>query len=512
MHLVPLKSGHYIAIGYWTEEDVKKYPNLTFVFGDNILRQGKAGQACIRDCPNAFGLITKYLPSNEKGSFITKDTLAYVQASIDKLEDGYKYCQYVFPVDGLGTGLADLKTHCPEALELINQSVSDLIGINYGGLFSEPTARVINVNKEKVPGAIYIGRPGVLSNPFRIGIHGDRRTVIERFMSYAIEQIRIANYEFIDKIHEIKKDSVLGCHCSPEPCHGDILVKLKTWLDLGLFDDWVHLNFPVNIYSKSPSLLGRMLTNMSNIPFVHPTYGPFNSVEGFWHWLAYGQTHQDFRVLSAFDCKKKANEFKKNGVPKVIADNFERKVLSAIEYKVLQNKRLFTLLVKSNCTFEHAYIYPGKTGECVIDLSDKYRWLIDGIAKIRQEFQRLDKVIIAGSRTISDMSLLEEAIAESGFNVELVINGTAKGADKLGKEYADEHDLSVASFPADWDVFKAAGVMHLAGSVRNEEMAVVANKAIVLWDGESTGSKNMIDIMKKRYGADSVYVKRIETK
>ena len=110
------------------------------------------------------------------------------------------------------------------------------------------------------------------------------------------------------------------------------------------------------------------------------------------------------------------------------------------------------------------------------------------------------------------MDLLKEAIAESGFNVQLVINGTAKGADKLGKEYADEHGIPVALFPADWDAFKAAGVGHLAGSVRNEEMAVVANKAIVLWDGESTGSKNMIDIMKKRHGVDSVYVKMVKAK
>jgi hypothetical protein len=43
-----------------------------------------------------------------------------------------------------------------------------------------------------------------------------------------------------------------------------------------------------------------------------------------------------------------------------------------------------------------------------------------------------------------------------------------------------------------WDLFgKKAGYM------RNEEMAKVADAAIIFWDGKSKGSKHMIDISKK---------------
>ena len=43
-----------------------------------------------------------------------------------------------------------------------------------------------------------------------------------------------------------------------------------------------------------------------------------------------------------------------------------------------------------------------------------------------------------------------------------------------------------------WDLYgKKAGYM------RNEEMAKVADGAIIFWDGESKGTKHMIDLCKK---------------
>lgn len=41
-----------------------------YVFGDNMKRYGKGGQAVIRDCPNSFGIPTKRYPSKQLGLFL----------------------------------------------------------------------------------------------------------------------------------------------------------------------------------------------------------------------------------------------------------------------------------------------------------------------------------------------------------------------------------------------------------------------------------------------------------
>jgi hypothetical protein len=101
------------------------------------------------------------------------------------------------------------------------------------------------------------------------------------------------------------------------------------------------------------------------------------------------------------------------------------------------------------------------------------------------------KVIIAGSRGFSNFQLLYtkcEEILETQSDIEIV-SGTAKGADKLGEHYASLKGYSVARFPADWDKHGKA-----AGFLRNKEMAEYANMLIAFWDGESKGTKHMIDL------------------
>jgi len=101
------------------------------------------------------------------------------------------------------------------------------------------------------------------------------------------------------------------------------------------------------------------------------------------------------------------------------------------------------------------------------------------------------KVIIAGSRGFSDFQLLYskcEEILKDLSEIEIV-SGTARGADKLGEHYASLKGHSVAKFTADWDKHGKA-----AGYVRNKEMAEYADMLIAFWDGESRGTKHMIDL------------------
>ena len=105
-------------------------------------------------------------------------------------------------------------------------------------------------------------------------------------------------------------------------------------------------------------------------------------------------------------------------------------------------------------------------------------------------------VIIAGGREFSDYELLRLKcdFFFSRRRPTAIVCGEARGADTLGKRYAQEHGIPVLSFPADWEKYGKK-----AGYLRNEEMARNADALIAFWDGKSRGTGHMIDLAKQ-YG------------
>lgn len=103
------------------------------------------------------------------------------------------------------------------------------------------------------------------------------------------------------------------------------------------------------------------------------------------------------------------------------------------------------------------------------------------------------KVIIAGSRSITNTELLKEIIEKSKFDISEVVCGDANGVDELGNQWAIENNLPVKHFPANWAKYGKA-----AGFIRNSEMAEYGDALIVLWDGFSSGTKMMIELAKKK--------------
>ena len=98
------------------------------------------------------------------------------------------------------------------------------------------------------------------------------------------------------------------------------------------------------------------------------------------------------------------------------------------------------------------------------------------------------RVIIAGSRGITDRDTVTLAMRNSGWKPTVVLSGGAKGADALGEWWASTRGIIVHKFPADWDTHGKS-----AGYIRNVEMADNAHALVALWDGESKGTKHMID-------------------
>lgn len=65
-------------------QDVQNNLDKIFVYGDNDLRQGKGGQAIIRDLPNTIGLRTKKLPSLSPNAFYTDTEFSQNKLKIDE--------------------------------------------------------------------------------------------------------------------------------------------------------------------------------------------------------------------------------------------------------------------------------------------------------------------------------------------------------------------------------------------------------------------------------------------
>lgn len=103
------------------------------------------------------------------------------------------------------------------------------------------------------------------------------------------------------------------------------------------------------------------------------------------------------------------------------------------------------------------------------------------------------KIIIAGSRTITDYNAVLQAICNSpsSFAITEVVSGVAAGPDRLGEQFAEEAQLPIKRFPADWQKHGRG-----AGYIRNTEMARYADGLIAVWDGKSNGTRHMIRTME----------------
>lgn len=110
---------------WFTVLNCESNSNAIYVFGDNLMRDGKGGQAIIRDCKNSFGVATKRFPLNSEEAYMNESYKDAVTEDLVKLHKLYMSGKtIIFPADGLGTGLAKLDQHAPELLQYINDFIS----------------------------------------------------------------------------------------------------------------------------------------------------------------------------------------------------------------------------------------------------------------------------------------------------------------------------------------------------------------------------------------------------
>ncbi len=104
-------------------------------------------------------------------------------------------------------------------------------------------------------------------------------------------------------------------------------------------------------------------------------------------------------------------------------------------------------------------------------------------------------VIIAGSRDIEDVEYIRGKMNAlwAQLGPYEVITGGARGVDRIAHDIATEAGVDTRVFPAEWNKHGRR-----AGYLRNVEMARHATHLLAFWDGESRGTKHMMDIATER--------------
>ena len=111
----------YISRSYASE-----HPDYLFIFGDNDQRTGYGGLAReLRGRPNAVGIRVKKKPSMTADSFYNDYEIETNQSKIDQDMQNLRanwqndYARIVAPVDGIGTGRAELKARAPKTYKFL---------------------------------------------------------------------------------------------------------------------------------------------------------------------------------------------------------------------------------------------------------------------------------------------------------------------------------------------------------------------------------------------------------
>lgn len=112
------------------------------------------------------------------------------------------------------------------------------------------------------------------------------------------------------------------------------------------------------------------------------------------------------------------------------------------------------------------------------------------------------RTIIAGSRAVGRLSarswnyeylteLVSRAVSESGIEITAVISGGAGGPDRAGEIWAEATKTPMEQFKPDWRLGRGAGL------ARNGDMVSTADALIAIYDGQSKGTLDTIEKMKR---------------
>lgn len=100
------------------------------------------------------------------------------------------------------------------------------------------------------------------------------------------------------------------------------------------------------------------------------------------------------------------------------------------------------------------------------------------------------RLLVCGGRDFDDTSLMHPLLLEYVYQAGQVtiIEGCARGADRMAETWAIANDQDLVHFPADWDRYGKS-----AGPIRNRQMLVEGKPDLVIAFGGHRGTANMVE-------------------
>lgn len=92
---------------------------------------------------------------------------------------------------------------------------------------------MIRVGRVNDVGAVYVGRPSPLGNPFAMRSEAQRAEVCEKYATWFAHKVAINDPRVMNELRRLYRlaqqgDLTLGCYCAPKRCHAE---TIKNFLD-----------------------------------------------------------------------------------------------------------------------------------------------------------------------------------------------------------------------------------------------------------------------------------------
>ncbi|MBB5409286.1 hypothetical protein HDG34_003227 [Paraburkholderia sp. HC6.4b] len=135
----------------------------------------------------------------------------------------------------------------------------------------------------------------------------------------------------------------------------------------------------INISTSGQTALGRKLAHYSVTPFIHPVYGPFRSMEGFWYYIKCERPDDEFRNLCGSRAKAHAKTKRM-----VWREHFSQIINEANFYRIVQNDDIREAMIASTLPFGYYYLHGPQQLQIHSPISG---WLCDGLEEIRRHLK-----------------------------------------------------------------------------------------------------------------------------
>lgn len=158
----------------------------------------------------------------------------------------------------------------------------------------------------------------------------------------------------------------------------------------------------INVYSKAKTQLGHDLSNFAHVPFSHPKFGFFASMEAYWYWLGTGMQHDALRRLYGATAKTAGIRLMTVAMDQ---DTFRKHIEDGLRLKVVQNAKLCQALKKTTLPLRHYFVYG--TNPPVVNEPRKHHWQMECLEAIRETIKEGRSVLLSDGTPAETLTIRE---------------------------------------------------------------------------------------------------------